>query len=132
MSTHTPEPLVYENRNGLTHNNPSEWRKEGFWRGNKFLGGAGSGWDDNYEAPSEELQKEITTCVNALAGRDPSKLADLEKAAERLSHWSRQYIMAIERQFGPQPRYGCGIVGSLISSIDECNAALAAFRKEAP
>ena len=84
------------------------------------------------EADEYENQQKIVDSVNALADRDPAKLGELEKATERLVHWSRQYIMAIEREFGPQPKFGSGIVGSLNSSIEECKAALAAFRKETP
>lgn len=44
--------------------------------------------------------------------RERSAMVDLE-------HWARQYIMAIERQFGPQPKWGTGIVGNLRAACDE-------------
>ena len=75
-------------------------------------------------------------CVNALAGRDPSKLAYLEKAAEEL-------LIACIIDFASDLTEECGDDDAVMSGSDADSAikfghirrlesALAAFRKEAP
>lgn len=122
--TSRSDKLVYEIRNGLTEGNPSEWGKEGFWRGSEFLGGAGGGWDSNYEPLSKELQKEITESVNALAGRDPNRLGELEKRVAQ----AVKFLKTLPADcLGIDPQDGYPYRDEMVASLA---SALAAFRKE--
>lgn len=51
------------------------------------------------------------------------------EAAKYLSHSTQTYIISIEREFGPQPKYGNGLVGMAWRDAEEVDAALAEYKE---
>jgi hypothetical protein len=84
MNNHTPEPWIFENRNGdHKHADPSGWGRTGFWRKgtSDFILGSDTGWEGGFIVEDEYAPGRILKCVNACAGmEDPAAEIDQLRA----------------------------------------------------
>lgn len=122
MSTYTPKALFFHSKLSGSENHRGFVIRD---ENNNHLGDVMPMDEDGIGGKA--LVERIADSYNALADRDPSKLADLEKAVAGAAAWLR---LAAHRGVGIC--IGQPTEEDLFQAERDVRAALAAFRKEAP